>query len=377
MEAEVVQMALNMFHGGPNGCGTMTTGGTESIMMACKAYRDYAREVLGIRYPEMILPITAHAAFDKAAQLYRMKVVHTPVDPVTFRADVNAIKWAINGNTCMIVASCPGFPYGVIDPIADIAALGLKYGVPVHVDACLGGWVVAFMETAGYKLPVFDFRLQGVTSMSADTHKYGYAPKGSSVILYSDPKYREHQFFVQPDWPGGIYASPTLAGSRAGSLIATCWSTLMYYGKDGYVEATRKIVEAHKRIQKGLRQVKGISIMGNPDACVVAFNSDKFNIYLLSEAMTKRGWHLNAIQFPPGLHICVTYLHTLDGVTDKFVTDVEELVTEILKNPGANVGGQAAIYGLAQSIPDRSMVSEMARCFLDSMYVLKEKDDRK
>nr|CAG4640818.1 EOG090X051L [Eulimnadia texana] len=373
MEAEIVQMTLNMFHAGADACGAMTSGGTESLLMACKAYRDYAREVRGIKHPEILMPVTAHAAFNKAAQLYRMKLVTVPVDPVTFKVDVRAMRKAITRNTCMLVASAPGFPHGVIDPVKEIAALGLKYNIPVHVDACLGGFVVAFMDEAGFPLEPFDFRVEGVTSLSADTHKYGYAPKGSSVILYSHPKYRQHQFSVATDWPGGVYASPTLAGSRPGSLIAICWASLMYYGRQGYVEATRKIVRAQRYIENEVRKIKELNVMGKPDACVVAFSSENFNIYRLSDAMAKKGWSLSPLQFPAGVHLCVTYLHTLDGVKEKFVQDIKEVVAEIIKNPQADVGGSAAIYGMAQSVPDRSIVSDIACCFLEAMYSLKSK----
>nr|CAG4642477.1 EOG090X051L [Evadne anonyx] len=249
MEAEVIQMCIDMFHGGPNACGAMSSGGTESILLACKAYRDYARRVKGIRFPEIVAPTSAHAAFVKAAQVFRMRLVLVPVDPKTYKVDMKAMKKAINRKTCMLVGSAPGFPHGVMDPIVEIAALGKKYDIPVHVDACLGGFIIPFMEEAGYPLPLFDFRVDGVTSISLDSHKYGYAPKGTSIILYSDPLYRKYQFFFATEWSGGIYASPTFAGSRAGALVATCWAAMMYYGRSGYVEATKKIAETQRYIE--------------------------------------------------------------------------------------------------------------------------------
>lgn len=371
MEAEIVQMAIHMFHGGRDACGTMTSGGSESLLLACKAYRDYARNVRGIKHPEILMPASGHAAFDKASQLYRMRLVRVPVDPKTHKADVKAMEKAINKNTCMLLASAPGFPHGVLDPVSEIAKLGRKYNIPVHVDACLGGFVIAFMDEAGYPLPPFDFRVEGVTSISADTHKYGYAPKGSSVILYSHPKYRQQQFFVATEWPGGIYASPTLAGSRPGGLIAACWASMMYYGRSGYVEATKKIAETHRFIERGLRQINGIRVMGNPEACIVAVDSIEFNIYRVSDAMAKKGWSLSPLQFPSSIHLCVTYLHTRDGVAKRFLDDMKDTVEEILKNPKAEAEGAAVIYGMAQSVPDRSMVSEIASVFLESIYNLK------
>nr|CAG4643915.1 EOG090X051L [Lepidurus arcticus] len=372
MEAEVVAMTAALFRGGPDACGTMTSGGTESIVMACKAYRDYALEVKGIAKPEIVIPVTAHAAFDKAADILKLKVVHVKVDPVTFQVDVNAMRRAITRRTAMLVCSAPGFPYGIVDPVADIAALGQRYNIPVHVDACLGGFLIPFMREAGFPLPEFDFSLPGVTSISADTHKYGFAPKGSSVIMYSHPRYRSFQFFVTPDWPGGIYASPTIAGSRPGSTISSCWASMMYFGKQGYVEATRKIITTTRIIAKGLHQIPNIKVVGEPQVSVVAVSSQDFNIYRLSDGMAKRGWNLNALQFPPSIHLCVTYLHTQVGVAERFLRDVAEIVAEIMKDPKADVGGAAAIYGMAQSIPDRSMVAEMACCFLDAMYTLED-----
>ncbi|KDR14164.1 sphingosine-1-phosphate lyase [Zootermopsis nevadensis] len=368
MEAEVVRITANLFHGGPGSCGTMTTGGTESILMACKAYRDYARAERGIRRPEIVIPVTAHPAFDKAAAYFGMRVTHVPVDRDTTTVDIQAMRKAISRNTCLLVGSAPNYPYGTMDDIEAIAALGRQYNIPVHVDACLGGFVIIFMAEAGFMLPPFDFSVPGVTSISADTHKYGFAPKGSSVVLYSEPKFRHHQFNVSTDWPGGVYGSPTVNGSRAGGIIAACWATLMYFGLEGYVDATKKIVQTTKYIEKGLRKMDGIFIFGTPATSVVAVGSKLFHIYQLSDALCKRGWNLNPLQFPPGLHLCVTYMHTADGVADRFLSDVEEELAIIMKDPTRPVEGKFAMYGMSHSIPDRSIVGDFTRFFLDSMY---------
>nr|CAD7445349.1 unnamed protein product [Timema bartmani] len=540
MEAEVVRMTANLFHGGPSSCGTMTTGGTESILMACKAYRDYARSEWGIKHPEIILPTTSHPAFDKAGLYFGIRITHTPVDPVHYKADINAMRRAISRNTILLVGSTPNFPYGTMDDIEEIAALGRQYNIPVHVDACLGGFLVIFMEQAGYKLPPFDFSVPGVTSISADTHKYGFAPKGSSVILYSEPKYRHHQFCVTTDWPGGVYGSPTVNGSRAGGklashfedgrgedskedvrgqdskedskedvrgedskedvrgedskedvrgedskedgrgqdskedgrgedskedgrgedskedvrgedskedgrgedskedgrgedskeggrgedskeggrgedskeggrgedskegIIAACWATMVSFGLNGYVDATKKIVETTKLIDKRLREIDGLFIFGSPATSVIAIGSKVFHIYRLSDALTTRGWNLNPLQYPEGsstptlssapdlvptgvqpnlhqvtqipgyatwrIHLCVTYMHTTNGVADRFIADVEEEVALIMKDPSKEVDGKLAMYGMSQKIPDRSIVGDFTRFFLDSMY---------
>uniref|UniRef100_A0A673WEC4 sphinganine-1-phosphate aldolase n=1 Tax=Salmo trutta TaxID=8032 RepID=A0A673WEC4_SALTR len=322
MEAEVVRMTCTLFNGGPNTCGTVTSGGTESILMACKAYRDMAYE-RGVKHPEIIAPVSVHAAFDKAANYFGMKLVHIPLDKNTMKVDVKAMRRAISKNTAMLVCSAPQFPHGIIDPIEEVGKLALKYNLPLHVDACLGGFLIVFMAKANYPLAPFDFRVKGVTSISADTHKYGYAPKGSSVILYSDKKYRHYQYFVAPDWQGGIYASPSVAGSRPGGIIAACWATMMHMGEDGYVKATKKIIDTARTIKTDI-------------------------------------------------HICCTVLHTHEGVAKQLISDVKEQVALILKNPNEKTTGMGAIYGMAQSIPDRSMVTEISRGFLDCLYSTEE-----
>ncbi|XP_007896093.1 sphingosine-1-phosphate lyase 1 [Callorhinchus milii] len=366
MEAEVVRMVCTLFHGGPDSCGAVTSGGTESILMACKAYRDLAAE-RGIQYPEIIAPVSAHAAFDKAAHYFGMKMVHIPLNK-TMEVDVKAMKRAISKNTVMLVCSVPQFPHGVMDPVEDVAKLAVKYKIPLHVDACLGGFLIVFMEKAGFHLPLFDFRIEGVTSISADTHKYGFAPKGSSVILYSEKKYRRYQFFVAPDWQGGIYASPTIAGSRPGGIIAACWATMMHMGENGYVQTTKKIIKTTRHIEAQLKKVQGIFVFGKPQVSVVALGSKIFDILRLSDALTSKGWNLNTLQFPSSIHICVTLLHTKPGIADNFIKDVRECVAEIMKNPSEKTTGKGAIYGMAQSIPDRSLVTEISQGFLDCLY---------
>uniref|UniRef100_V5H1R6 sphinganine-1-phosphate aldolase n=2 Tax=Ixodes ricinus TaxID=34613 RepID=V5H1R6_IXORI len=369
MEAELIRWCCNLFHGGPESCGSVASGGTESLLLACKSYRDYAFSAKGIVYPEMIVPVTAHAGFDKAGQYLRIKVIPIPVDPKTMTVNVKKMEAAITRNTIMLVGSCPQFPHGAIDPIEQISELGVKYGVPVHVDACLGGFLVAFMEDAGFPLRPFDFRLPGVTSISADTHKYGYSPKGSSVIMYREQKFHHCQFTVTTDWPGGVYCTPTVSGSRAGAVTACTWASLLYYGRQGYVDATRKIIATARDIVARVSEVPGIYVIGSPDTSVVAIGSREFDIFQLMEKLTHlRGWNLNPLQYPAGFHLCVTLLHVSEKVADRFVNDVRELTAEIMKDPPKPSTGQAAIYGMAQSLPDRTVVEDLARAYIDSCY---------
>ncbi|KAL1460487.1 hypothetical protein WDU94_012467 [Cyamophila willieti] len=367
MEAEVIKMVARLFSGGPETCGSMTSGGTESIMMACKAYRDYAREERGVSLPEIVLPVTAHPAFDKAANYFGMKIRHIPLTKV-YTVDLAAMKAAITGNTVMLVGSVPNFPYGTMDDIEGICQLGLKYNIPVHVDCCLGGFLIPFMRDAGYPLPPFDFSLPGVTSVSVDTHKYGFAPKGSSVVLYKELKYKHCQYFVTSDWPGGNYGSPSVSGSRSGGIIATCWAAMMYFGYEGYVNTTRSIVQTTRYMESELRSLEGLFIFGTPATSVLALGSDVFHIYRLSSALNKRGWNINCLQFPVGIHLCVTHLHTNPGVADQFISDVKEELAVIMKDPGLQLEGVMAMYGKSHSIPDRSIIGDFTRYYIDATY---------
>ncbi|KAH9281325.1 Sphingosine-1-phosphate lyase 1 [Echinococcus granulosus] len=379
MEAEVVRMCLTMFNGDSESCGTMTSGGTESIMLACLAYRNRAYK-LGIKEPEVVIPISAHAAFDKAGSMMNIRVKKVPLDPKTFKVDLRAMKRAITRRTCMLVGSAPQYPQGIIDDIKSIAKLGALRGIPVHVDCCLGGFLVPFMEEAGFPLDLFDFRLPGVTSISCDTHKYGFAAKGSSVIMYRNRALRANQFFLLPDWSGGIYASPTFAGSRSGALIAACWSALMYFGREGYVNSTKRIISTARTIAKGVSSIPGLRVLGEPQVSVVAFTSDAFDIYQLAELMSHHpdgsaNWSLSVLQYPPAVHLCVTDLHTQPGVAQLFLDDLKVAAERLLNSPKSESTGTAAIYGMCAQIPDRSLVASVVASFLDACYATEGPDD--
>lgn len=367
MEAEVVQMVLNMFNAPINGGGTTTSGGTESILMACKAARDRGRIVKGITKPEMIVPITVHAAFDKAAAYFGIKLHHAKVDPITFQVDLSTVERLINKNTVLLAGSAPNFPHGVIDDISSISALGLRNDIPVHVDACLGSFLMPFLEKAGFQAPLFDFRLPGVTSISCDTHKYGFAPKGSSVIMYRDKSLRKYQYFVATDWPGGVYASPSIAGSRPGAIIAGCWTAMMNMGEEGYIDSCKAIVGARAKIQSRiLAEIPQLRIIGNPMVSVVAFDSPVVNIYTVGDKMSKLGWHLNGLQYPPALHIACTVL-TVNAV-DSLITDLKSCIGEVEKEGGGgDAGSMAMLYG-ASSLPSRDILNQMVEGFLDTLY---------
>ncbi|CAG0893097.1 unnamed protein product [Darwinula stevensoni] len=375
MEAEIVRMVCNIFHGGKNSCGVLTSGGTESLILACLAYRNWAREERGISRPEMVVPVSAHAGFDKAASFLNMKIRHVPVDPVTQKVNPQIMKKYINRNTCMLVGSAPGFPHGVMDPIEEIARLGASRGIPVHVDGCLGGFLIAFMEDAGFPFPPFDFRVKGVTSISADTHKYGYCIKGSSTVMYSEPIYLQHQIYVNADWQGGAYATPTLAGSRPGGMTAASWAGLLHMGYDGYVQATRNIISKARYIEANVKKIPGLKTLGPPEVSIVSIMSDTFSIYRFSDGMFQRGWALSNLQSPSAVHLCVTKAHCMEGVADQFLADAAEIAAQLIKDPQQVKEGAGVMYGVSQEIPDRSIVKEFVCSFVEAWYHTKSEDE--
>jgi sphinganine-1-phosphate aldolase len=365
-EAEIVAMTANMLGKGDQDiCGTLSSGGTESILLAMKTYRDWAREKKGISKPEMIVPVTAHAAFDKASQYFNIKTIHIPIDE-NFRADVDAARKAITPNTIVIVGSAPCFPHGAIDPIAEMSEIAQKNGVGFHTDACLGGFVLPWAEKLGYPVPPFDFRLPGVTSTSVDTHKYGYAAKGTSVVLYRGHDLLHYQYYTASDWPGGLYFSPTFAGSRPGALIAACWAALTSIGTSGYMEATKKILETAGKIKEGIRKIPELHVLGDP-LFVVAFASDTLDIYKVLDYMSRKKWSLNGLHKPSCVHICVTLRHTQPGVAERFLTDLQEAV-EFVKAHPEEKGTMAPVYGMAATLPLRGLVSDMLKKYLDLIY---------
>ncbi|GAA5853991.1 hypothetical protein JCM5353_001385 [Sporobolomyces roseus] len=385
MDSEIVSMCLSLFNSPlptsaideQGGAGTTTSGGTESILMACKAYRDRAKAEYGITEPEMIIPISAHAAFDKASMYFGIKLHKIPVDSETRKVDIRRVKRAINKNTIMLVGSAPNFPDGAVDDITALSKLAIKHRLGLHVDCCLGSFLVPFMERAGFPMDPFDFRVPGVTSISCDTHKYGFAAKGTSVIMYRSKAIRKYQYSVITTWPGGVYASPTIAGSRPGALLAAAWASLLYLGVDGYTESCREIVGAAQKIADGIRKdFPELYILGNPLVSVIAFGSrteGKGNsrgcvpVYEVGDRMDKLGWHLNALQNPPAIHIACTKL-TVPAVDD-LLRDLRTAVDEVKEMDKAGGGSMVTLYGLGSGSPiGPGLVEEMASRYMDVLY---------
>jgi glutamate/tyrosine decarboxylase-like PLP-dependent enzyme len=367
-EAEIVSMTASMMHARESKetiTGTVSSGGTESILLAMKAYRDRAETTKKITVPEMIVPVTAHAAFDKACQYFKIKMVHVPIDK-HFKADISAVKKAINRNTIVIVGSAPGFPHGIVDPIEELSELARDNGIGFHTDACLGGFVLPWAEKLGYPVPTFDFRLPGVTSMSADTHKYGYASKGTSVILYRGKELQHFQYYKTADWSGGLYFSPTFAGSRSGALSSACWAAMLSIGEEGYLDATKRILESAKIIKSGIREIPELKLIEDP-LWVIAFASDDLNVYKIMDYMTQKKWNLNGLQNPSCVHICVTLRHTQPGVAQRFVKDLKGAVKYMKNNPEFK-GSMAPIYGMVTSLPSKDIAEDFFDSYLDMLY---------
>ncbi|RAL09742.1 sphinganine-1-phosphate aldolase DPL1 [Aspergillus homomorphus CBS 101889] len=387
MEAEVVAMVLELFNAPSDGAGVTTSGGTESIIMACLAARQKAYTERGVTEPEMIIPDTAHAAFIKACNYFKIKLHRVPCPAPDYKVHIPSVRRLINSNTVLLVGSAPNFPHGIVDDIPALSRLATSYKIPLHVDCCLGSFVVAFLKKAGFASPYeeeggFDFRLPGVTSISVDTHKYGFAPKGNSVLLYRNKVYRSYQYFIYPDWSGGVYASPSVAGSRPGALIAGCWASLMNVGESGYIKSCHEIVSAAKKFESSIKEhsilSRNLEIVGKPMVSVIAFESknDAVDIYDVADDLSAKGWHLNALQTPPAIHVAFTVptASAVDALTSDLVEVVEKELekAEERKRQGKSYivkrGDTAALYGVAGSMPDKSIVSRLAEGFLDTLY---------
>ncbi|WP_434390168.1 pyridoxal phosphate-dependent decarboxylase family protein [Melittangium boletus] len=362
-EAEVLAIAAELFHG-DTAAGTMTSGGTESILMAVKTARDFARAERGITEPELVLPASAHPAFQKAAHYFGLKPVNVPV-AADFRADVAATRAAIGPRTALVVGSAPSYPHGVMDPIPELAALAQERGVLFHVDACLGGFLLPFARRLGHALVDFDFAVPGVTSLSADLHKYGYAAKGASVVLYRTPELRRHQFFTYAGWSGGLYVSPSMAGTRPGGAIAAAWAVLKYLGEEGYLRLAGQVLDTARALREGIAAVPGLRLIGEPGLSIFAFTSDTLDVYALGDAMEARGWKLDRQMSPPALHLMVTPAHA--QVVKPFLEDLGACAASLANGEPAP-DGSAALYGMLGSLPDRNEAEGFLLQFMDGLY---------
>jgi sphinganine-1-phosphate aldolase len=365
LEREIVQSAGTLFHCS-GAVGTVTSGGTESILCAVAAYRDRARKKKPwVRSPELVVPRTIHPAFDKAAHYFGVKLVKVDVDQDQ-RADVRKMAKAIGWRTIGLVASAPQYPHGVIDPIAELGELAMEKKLPLHVDACVGGFVLPWLEKLGRPIPKWDFRVPGVTSISADLHKYAYAGKGASTLLWRSIDDMRFQIFVATDFPGGIYASPTLLGTRPGGPIAAAWAALQGIGADGYLELARRAVEAADKLRAGIIAIPGLALLGRPDATIVSYAAVGADVYAIADQLEKRGWSVDRQHRPSSIHLTVTANHA--PVIDRYLADLRECLAEVRANPALSKSGSAPMYGMAARLPVRRLVAGQVRKVIAEMY---------
>jgi sphinganine-1-phosphate aldolase len=349
MEAEVISMTLDLFNAGAvedsSPAGMITTGGTGSICHAVLAYREHAAATRGVTRPNLIKPETAHPAFDKACHLFGVELRKGPVDPVSTKADVAWIDEHVDDQTIAVVGSACNYGYGTIDPIAELSELALRRGIGLHVDACLGGFILPFGAELGYDVPVFDFRLPGVTSITADTHKYGYAFKGTSTVSFRDKALRNAQYFFLTDWSGGKYCSPGIEGSRSGGLLAATWAAMVQLGRAGYLRYASQIFATSAAMQDAVRSHPELRMVGEP-TFLFSFTSDEFDVYHVNDFMRRRGWRFNGQQYPNALHMAVTRPQTQPGVAEAFASDLAEAVAYASERHEAGASPESGfIYG--------------------------------
>jgi glutamate/tyrosine decarboxylase-like PLP-dependent enzyme len=326
LEHEVVEMVGALTNLPDGGGGSMTSGGTESILMSMLVNRERAR-ARGIERPQILAPESAHPAYAKAAHYFDMEVVRVPLDG-SYRADVGAATRLVTDRTAVVVASAFDYPHGIMDPVPELAALAAGHGAGCHVDACIGGFVLPFLERLGLDVPPWDFRVPGVTEISADVHKYGYATKGASVVLHRDRDWFGHQVFLYDRWPAGLYGSPGIAGARPAAPVATAWAVMSHLGVDGYVAIMRDLMGTVARVRAAIEGFEGVEVVGEPIGPVLSLRSDSVDLYAVADVMDDRGWHLNRNTDPRGIHLMLSPVHA--AVLDDLLADL----TDALAHPG-------------------------------------------
>ena len=367
MEIDIINMTKQMYKGDDECCGNLTYGGTESLLLACLTYRDYYREEKGVLKPNIVCFDTVHPAIDKAGHYFGIDIRKVKVEENSNTGSVNNIKKLINKNTILIIGSAPSYPHGIIDPILDLSDLALEKGVGFHLDACMGGFLIPFLDD----FTEINFEdCPGITSISLDTHKYGYSLKGSSVLLMKSWKYKKYQHFIQKDWNGGIYATPTMMGSKSGALIASTWASMLYTGKNEYTRIAKQIQDNVKIIRQEFTDNDIVSIVGEPNLNIIGMkcwekNRWRINIYHIIEKMKAREWNLTIMQKPASFHFCLTKLHT-NEVCQKFCKDLKECITELKEEDMSErkLTGSVALYGSSQGVKEGMFIDEVIHDFL-------------
>ena len=356
LESELIKIGLNLFNGGEDACGLTTSGGTMSIINAIYGYVMRAKKK-GIEKPELIIPLSGHAAFEKACNMFNVKCIKIPLNKNDYKVNLKLVEKNITKNTICLVGSFPNFPHCVCDDIEGLSEIGLKYKIPVHVDCCLGGFLVAFHERAGIlTTPKFDFRLPGVTSISADLHKYGLCPKGISLLLFSNHEYRKHIFFLYPHWPGGIYITPSFEGSRTAGLIASSFAILTSMGREFYANNAKDIYDAVKKVREFIKkECDLIQVIGEPFVCGVSFTGKKIPFFY--DLMTEKGYHINYLNQPEALG----YIFTSANVhnVDNYIKDLKEVHDKIKKENPTKISDKTKLYGMSFALPESVAINSM------------------
>lgn len=346
-ERDVTAIAASHLHG-DGAVGSFTSGGTESLMLAVKTMRDWARAERGIDNPNFVMPVTAHPAFMKASHYFDVEVRRVPVDE-TLRADVAAIEAAIDESTAMLVGSAPGYSFGVVDPIPEIARLASSRGLLCHVDACIGGWLLPLFSELGANVPPFDFAVDGVTSISVDFHKYALCAKGASCLLFRDPALRRYQFFSFVGWPGYVLLNSTIQSTKSGGPLASAWAVLHHIGRDGYLEIARQILDATRAIVTEVDEIEGARVVARPDASLIAVATD-VDAFAVSDAMARRGWRhfpqLSYEDLPRSIHL--TVLPGNVGRVGEWAAALSESINEVAAAPEPT--GLAAVKSAVASM---------------------------
>jgi len=331
MERDVIAATIELFHGPHGAAGTFTSGGTESIILAVKAAREWARNTRlseGVR-GQILLASTAHPAFDKAAQLLDLDIVRVEIAS-NFRADVSALESAVSERTILIVASAPSLPFGLIDPVEEIAQLASRYEIWCHVDACVGGYIAPFVSKLGYPIPRFDFAIPGVRSISADLHKFGYSAKGASTLIVRNSDDAALHAFEFSNWPKGKYVTPTLLGTRSGGAIAAAWAVIHYLGEDGYLEVTARVMELRDRYLDGITGIPGLKPLALPDLSVIAYGSDVLDIAAVADQLAECGWYVSRIAQPPGLHQTISLAQ--EAILEEYLADLASAADRVQRH---------------------------------------------
>ncbi|MEM1948830.1 MAG: aspartate aminotransferase family protein [Candidatus Caldarchaeum sp.] len=336
MEKDVVDAARILMNGDEKVVGTFTFGGTESVFLAVKAARDkFFLDRGTITIPEIVMPVTAHQCYDKAAEYMCMRMKRVKVNPKTYTADVDAINEAISENTALIVGSAPNWPFGTIDPIDQLSQIALDKGLWLHVDACVGGFVLPFMKKLGEDVPEYDFKLEGVSSISLHTHKYGYTPIGASVVLFRKDFYKMYSQFANLRWPAYPIVNPAVLSSRSEGPLAAAWAVIHFLGQEEYVNLARKIIRAREKISSGVERL-GYRVMGKPST-IIAFTSDKVNLFKLSDELAAKGWlflpqrGISEMMIPPSLHLTITPIH--ESTCEEMLKDLKECTAAVSEIP--------------------------------------------